>query len=42
VIGAAVYGGLVTAMFGRRWLSLFRASAAVAPMSPLSSNTDQV
>jgi putative peptidoglycan lipid II flippase len=42
VIGAAVYGGLVTAMFGRRWLSLFRGTPVGAPMPPLSSNTDQV
>jgi putative peptidoglycan lipid II flippase len=42
VIGAVVYGGLVIAMFGRRWLSLFRGSApAPLPSSP-SSNTDQV
>jgi putative peptidoglycan lipid II flippase len=42
IIGAVVYGGLVTAMFGRRWLSLFRGSApAPLPSSP-SSNTDQV
>ena len=42
VIGAVVYGGLVAAMFGRRWVSVFRGSAAGGPMPPLSSNTDQV
>jgi putative peptidoglycan lipid II flippase len=42
VIGAVVYGGLVIAMFGRRWLSLFRGRAlAPLPSSP-SSNTNQV
>jgi putative peptidoglycan lipid II flippase len=42
VIGAVVYGGLVFAMFGRRWLTLFRESAPASPTSSLSSNLDQV
>ena len=41
VIGAVVYGGLVSAMFGRRWLTLFRGSAPASPPSSLSSTIDQ-
>jgi putative peptidoglycan lipid II flippase len=42
VIGAIVYGGLVTALFGRRWLSLLRGSAPSSPAPSLTSSTDQV
>jgi putative peptidoglycan lipid II flippase len=41
VIGATVYGGLVVALLGRRWLSLMRAGRP-APASPsLTSAADQ-
>jgi putative peptidoglycan lipid II flippase len=37
LIGAAVYGGLIVALLGRRWLSLTRMSAPVpAAQSPIS------
>jgi putative peptidoglycan lipid II flippase len=37
LIGAAVYGGLIIALLGRRWLSLTRMSAPVpAAQSPIS------
>jgi putative peptidoglycan lipid II flippase len=40
VIGAAVYGGLVAALLGRRWLSLLRGGGP-APASPsLTSDAD--
>jgi putative peptidoglycan lipid II flippase len=42
VIGAIVYGGLVIALFGRRWLSLFRGSAPSSPTLSLTSNADQI
>jgi putative peptidoglycan lipid II flippase len=42
VIGAVVYGGLVIALFGRRWLSLFRGGAPVSASIPPSSNVDQI
>ena len=41
VIGAAVYGGLIVALLGRRWLSLIRAQAPLAPSPSLSSGADQ-
>src|SRR5262249_37838373 len=40
VIGAVVYGGLVIAMLGHRWLMLFRGSAPTSPPSSLSSTID--
>jgi len=42
VIGAIVYGGLVSAFFGRRWLSLFRGGAQLSSAPSLTSNADQV
>jgi putative peptidoglycan lipid II flippase len=42
IIGAIVYGGLVIALFGRRWLLLFRGSAPLSPTPSLPSNADQI
>ncbi len=36
-LGGAFYGGLVVALFGRRWLSLMRAQAQTAPSAPLDA-----
>ena len=35
LLGGLVYGGLILAMFGRRWLSLMRGSAKSAPAATL-------
>ena len=35
LLGGLVYGGLVLALFGRRWLSLMRGSAKSAPAATL-------
>ena len=35
LLGGLVYGGLVLALFGRRWLSLMRGSAKSAPVATL-------
>ena len=35
LIGAVVYGGLVTVLFGRRWLLLMRRTEA-APIDPVA------
>ena len=40
-IGAVVYGGLVVALLGRRWLSLLRGTAPLHATSSLSSGVDQ-
>jgi putative peptidoglycan lipid II flippase len=37
LVGAAVYGALVVALFGRRWLSLIRTRAQKAPAAPLEA-----
>jgi putative peptidoglycan lipid II flippase len=37
VIGGLVYGGLVLALFGRRWLSLMRRTAETAESLPVSA-----
>jgi putative peptidoglycan lipid II flippase len=42
VIGAAVYGGLVIALLGRRWLSLLRGTAPLSQTPSLTSGADQV
>jgi putative peptidoglycan lipid II flippase len=39
VIGGLVYGGLVLALFGRRWLSLMRRTAETAESMPVSAAT---
>jgi putative peptidoglycan lipid II flippase len=39
VIGGLVYGGLVLALFGRRWLSLMRQTAETAESMPVSAAT---
>ncbi|MGO8921930.1 MAG: murein biosynthesis integral membrane protein MurJ [Xanthobacteraceae bacterium] len=41
VIGAVVYGGLVIALLGQRWLSLFRGTAPLHPTPSLMSGADQ-
>jgi putative peptidoglycan lipid II flippase len=41
VIGAVVYGGLVVALLGRRWLSLFRGTAPLHSTPSLTSGADQ-
>jgi putative peptidoglycan lipid II flippase len=41
VVGAAVYGGLVIALLGRRWLSLLRGSAPLPSTPSLTSGADQ-
>jgi putative peptidoglycan lipid II flippase len=41
VIGAVVYGGLVVALLGRRWLSLLRGSAPPPSTPSLTSGADQ-
>jgi putative peptidoglycan lipid II flippase len=41
VIGGIVYGGLVIALLGRRWLSLMRGSALSHPASSKTSGLDQ-
>jgi putative peptidoglycan lipid II flippase len=40
-IGAVVYGGLVVALLGRRWLSLLRGTTPLHPTPSLSSSADQ-
>jgi hypothetical protein len=35
LIGGLVYGGLVLVLFGRRWLSLIRRDAQIAPAATL-------
>jgi hypothetical protein len=40
-IGAVVYGGLVVALLGRRWLLLFRGTAPLDPAPSLTSSVDQ-
>jgi len=40
LIGALIYGGLVTALLGRRWLSLLRGTAPI-PAASLTSGADQ-
>jgi len=37
LLGGAFYGGLVIALFGRRWLSFMRARARTAPGEPLAA-----
>jgi putative peptidoglycan lipid II flippase len=41
VLGAVVYGGLVVALLGRRWLSLLRGSAPLPPTPSITSGVDQ-
>lgn len=41
LIGAAVYGGLIIALLGRRWLSLMRGDAPLAGAPSLNSVVDQ-
>jgi hypothetical protein len=41
LIGALVYGGLVIALLGRRWLSLLRGIAPIPPASSITSGADQ-
>jgi putative peptidoglycan lipid II flippase len=41
VVGALVYGGLVIALLGRRWLSLFRGNAPPSSTPSLTSGADQ-
>ncbi len=41
LIGAAVYGGLIFALLGRRWLSLIRGSAPLATAPSVTSGADQ-
>jgi putative peptidoglycan lipid II flippase len=41
VIGAVVYGGLVVALVGRRWLSLLRGTAPFRPTPSPTSSADQ-
>ncbi len=41
LIGAVVYGGLVIALLGRRWLSLMRGDAPLAGLASLNSDMDQ-
>jgi putative peptidoglycan lipid II flippase len=36
LLGGSVYGGLVVALFGRRWLSLMRGSAQTVPTAALN------
>ena len=36
LLGGLVYGGLVVALFGRRWLSLMRGSAQTIPAAALN------
>jgi putative peptidoglycan lipid II flippase len=38
VIGAAVYGAMVIALFGRRWLAAFKARPKAAPTPPVDIN----
>jgi putative peptidoglycan lipid II flippase len=40
-IGAVVYGGLVVALLGRRWLSRLRGTAPLHPTPSLTSGADQ-
>ena len=40
LIGALIYGGLVTALLGRRWLSLLRGTGPI-PAASLTSGADQ-
>jgi hypothetical protein len=37
LLGGAFYGGLVVALFGRRWLSLMRNRAKSAPGEPIDA-----
>jgi len=40
-VGAVVYGGLVVALLGRRWLSLLRGTAPLHATPSLTSGVDQ-
>jgi hypothetical protein len=37
LIGGVVYGGLILALFGRRWLTLMRRTAHAAENAPIES-----
>jgi len=39
-IGAVVYGGLVVALLGRRWLTLLRGTAPLQPTPSPTSSAD--
>jgi hypothetical protein len=37
LLGGVVYGALIVALFGRRWLALMRKRAQTAPAAPLDA-----